>query len=199
MSSEEEQGCEADRRYRPDDIRAALAAMSDADLHRVERAARHFAPRSGMSAEDLRQEAYARALGTRSCRAGTPMVDFLAGIIRSVASEGPRSRRRAREEGGFELVYEAEIGEAGMPEAASPATSPEDEALSRVMHARELERALGAIEGDEQLQLLAEGLFEGLMGKDLEALLGTDTKGLAAARKKLGRRLLARFPEGMPA
>ena len=34
---------------------------------------------------------------------------------------------------------------------------------------------------------------------DLEALLGTDTKGLAAAQRRLARRLQAKFPLGVQA
>jgi len=70
--------------------------------------------------------------------------------------------------------------------------------LDRSHYGQELERALAAIADDDELQLLVEGLFDGLSGKDLEDLLGTDTKGLAACRKRLARRLAGAFPAGAP-
>jgi DNA-directed RNA polymerase specialized sigma24 family protein len=39
--------------------------------------ARYFAPRSGMTADDLEQETFVRALGSRTCRVGTPVLAFL--------------------------------------------------------------------------------------------------------------------------
>lgn len=188
-----------DDRYTPEEICDAIEAMSDADIEKVRLMARYFAPRSGMSAEDLEQETFVRALGTRTCKVGVGIVGFLGGVMRSIASEEPRARKRAREaEGGaVELVLVGDYAAEGLPEPADDAPSPERAALSRVYHAAALQRALDSIGDDEELQLLAEGLFDGLRGEELEALLDTDTKGLAAAKRRLSRRLNARFPEGV--
>lgn len=188
----------SDARYTPDEIRKAIEAMSADDFRRVEAIARHFAPRSGMDAGDLRQEAFLRVLGSRTCSVKTPLLDFLAGTIRSIASEGPRARRKAREECGLELVYIAAYGKDGFPEPEADVPSPEDAALSQVVHSRELAKALALLADDQELQLLAEGLFDRMRGKDLEDLLNTDTKGLAAAKKRLVRKLLTGFPVGAP-
>jgi DNA-directed RNA polymerase specialized sigma24 family protein len=188
----------ADARYTPDEIRNAIEAMSADDLRRLEAVARHFAPRSGMDVSDLRQEAFLRVLGTRTCSVNTTLLDFLAGTIRSIASESPRARRKAREDCGLELVYIAAYGKDRFPDPEADVPSPEDAALSQVAHSRELTKALTLIAGDEELELLAEGLFDGMRGKDLEALLSTDTKGLAAAKKRLARKLLTSFPVGVP-
>lgn len=185
-------------RYAPDEIIDAVGALSPAEFKRVESISRYFAPRCAMQPEDLRQEAYVRAFGTRTCQVGTGMVEFLGGIMMSIASEGPRARKKAKEDGAFEVVFVEGYGESGVPEPSYEAPTPEDEALSRRYHAGALNKALACIEDDEELQLLAEGQFEGLRGKDLEVLLGTDTKGLAAAKKRLARRLLAAFPNGVP-
>ncbi len=185
-------------RYAPEEIVDAIGALSDADVKRVEDISRYFAPRCAMQPEDLRQEAYARAFGARSCKVGTGMVEFLAGIMKSIASEGPRARRKARKDGAFEVVFVDGYGKNGVPEPAYEASSPEEAALSRLYHAEALTKALACIDDDDELQLLAEGLFEGLRGKDLEELLGTDAKGLAAARKRMARRLLVAFPNGVP-
>jgi DNA-directed RNA polymerase specialized sigma24 family protein len=181
-----------------EDIRVRLESMSSAEMLRFEAIVRHFAPRSGMSADDLRQETIARALGDRTCAAGTPFLGFLAGVVRSIASEAPRARRAAQAGSGLQLSYIADYGATDGAEPADEAPSPEDAALARVIYARELERVALVLEDDETLQLLAEGLGEGLRGKDLEDLLVTDTSGLAAAKRRLTRRLLASFGEGAP-
>ena len=46
-----------------------------------------------------------------------------------------------------------------------------------------------AIEGDEKLELLVEGIYDQMRGAELRNLLGVDEQGLAALRKKLKRRL----------
>jgi hypothetical protein len=53
------------------------------------------------------------------------------------------------------------------------------------------------VAGDEQLQLLIEGIYDNMRGAELQELLGVDEKGLAALRKKLRRLLLAAFPGGI--
>lgn len=185
-------------RYAPDEIIDAVGHLSPAELARIEAISRYFAPRCAMQPEDLRQEAYARAFGARSCKVGTGMVDFLAGIMKSIASDGFRSRKKARKDGALEVVYVEAYGSGGVPEPVFEAPSPEEAALSRRYHPEALAKALACIEDDDELQLLVEGLFDGLRGRDLEDLLDKDTKGLAAARKRLTRRLLPTFPNGVP-
>ncbi|SFM31259.1 hypothetical protein SAMN05192568_102666 [Methylobacterium pseudosasicola] len=185
-------------RYAPDEIIAAVEDLSPAEVARIEAVSRYFAPRCAMQPEDLRQEAYARAFGTRSCRVGTGMVEFLAGIMKSIASDGYRSRKKAREKGGFEVVHVEGYGANGVPDPIFEAPSPEEAALSKRYHSEALAKAMACIDNDDELQLLVEGLFDGMRGKDLEDLLGKDTKGLAAVRKRLSRRLFAAFPNGVP-
>lgn len=193
-------GAGEDPRYTPEEIYEAIASLSAADIARVRMMSRYFSQRSGMSPEDLEQETFVRALGTRSCRVGTSIVAFLGGVMKSIASEAPRARKRARTgDGGLELIFVADYGVDGIPEPGVDELSPEDAALSRVYHGQALQKAMACIEDDEELQLLAEGLFDGMRGKDLEALLGTDTKGLAAAQRRLARRLQAKFPLGVQA
>ena len=202
-------GCEADaegERYSHGQICALIEAMRDADVDAVVKASLYFADRVGMEPKDLRQEAFARALDSRTCRVGTDIVSFICGIMKSMASEGPRVRKKAREKAearggavqpaGIELAFVDDYESLGGLKA--DAVSPQDEALSSVFHARELEKAMACISDDDDLLLLVEGIHDGMFGKPLEELLGTDTKGLAALRKKLGRRLAARFPTGVP-
>ena len=187
-----------DARYAPEEIRAAVAAMPPDEMRRVELIVRYFAHRSGLNADDLRQEAFLRVLGSRSCRVGTTMVEFLAGTIQSIASEPLRSRREAKKAGKSPVTLLGDGDPAGLSVLPADGPSPEEAALAAVFHARQLERALAAVGDDYELQLLVEGLFDGKRGSELEELLETDTKGLAAVKKKLSRRLQARFPQGAP-
>jgi DNA-directed RNA polymerase specialized sigma24 family protein len=186
-------------RYTAAEILAALDGMSDDDHRRLTMVARYFAPRTDMSEDDLRQEAFLRVLSSRTCRVGVGIVEFLAGTIKSIASETPKARKRARENAGLELVYVPEYGSGDVPEPADlKMSSPEDQALARTMYAKEIERAGRLVSGDYELELLVEALADGHRGKDLEEVLGTDTKGLAAARKRWIRKLQVSFPDGVP-
>jgi DNA-directed RNA polymerase specialized sigma24 family protein len=109
-----------DVRYTADQVRAALGALTDDDHRRLTAVLRHFAPRTDMSEDDLRQEAFVRVLSERTCKVGVNIVSFLAGTIRSIASETPRARKRARENAGLELVYVPEYGVGDVLEPECP-------------------------------------------------------------------------------
>jgi DNA-directed RNA polymerase specialized sigma24 family protein len=207
MASEDEPKAEVDDlRYTPEQVSELVDGMSDADANAVAMASRHFAARAGMEAEDLQQEAFVRALESRSCRVGVDIVAFICGIMKSIASDMPRARKKARQRAeargepvrpiGVEIAFVADYEALGG--LVADALSPEDEALSTVFHSRELDRAMACIADDDDLHLLVEGMYDGMTGKALEELLSTDTKGLAAIRKRLGRRVTARFPAGAP-
>ncbi|MBU1257561.1 MAG: hypothetical protein KJ549_03545, partial [Alphaproteobacteria bacterium] len=53
------------------------------------------------------------------------------------------------------------------------------------------------IDGDEQLQLLVEGICDKMRGEELQKLLDVDVKGLDTVRKRLRRRLQGAFPKGL--
>jgi hypothetical protein len=186
-------------RHTAEQIRAMLEALTDDDHRRLTAIVRHFAPRTDMTEDDLRQEAFLRVLSSRTCSVDVGIVDFLAGTIRSIASETPRARKRAREGAGLGLVYVPEYGSGDVPEPADRITpSPEEQALARTVYAKEIERAGRLVAGDYELELLVEALADGYRGKDLENVLGTDTKGLAAVRKRWIRKLQVSFPNGVP-
>lgn len=195
-----------DARYSQEQIVELIDGMGGADLDAVRKASLYFAKRTGVDPEDLRQEAFVRALESRTCKVGVDIVAFICGIMKSIASDGPRALKKARERAktrgeavrpvGVELAFVADYESLGALKADS--LSPQDEALSTVFHARELEKAMACISDDDDLLLLVMGIHDKMSGKALEELLSTDSKGLAALRKKLGRRIVARYPEGAP-
>ena len=195
-----------EERYSADQICELIEAMGDADLDAVKKASWHFAGRTGMEPEDLQQEAFMRAIDSRTCKVGIDIAAFICGIMKSIVSDGPRARKKARLKAeasgrpvqlvGVELEFVGDYDRLGGLEADT--VSPEDAALSATIVTRELERAMNCISDDDKLLMLVMGIDDGLVGEDLEDLLDTDTKGLAALRKRLGRRLAARYPDGRP-
>jgi hypothetical protein len=186
-------------RHTAEQIRAMLEGLTDDDHRRLTAIVRYFAPRTDMTEDDLRQEAFLRVLSSRTCSVDVGIVEFLAGSVKSIASETPRARKRARDGAGLELVYVPEYGSGDSSEPVDRATpSPEDQALARTVYAKEIERAGKLVAGDYELELLVEALADGYRGKDLESVLGTDTKGLAAVRKRWIRKLQVGFPNGVP-
>src|SRR5258708_38084412 len=96
MRSDDVDGDGPSARYRAEQIRAMLEALTDDDHRRLTAIVRHFAPRTDMTEDDLRQEAFLRVLSSRTCSVEVGILDFLAGTIRSIASERPRAPKRAR-------------------------------------------------------------------------------------------------------
>ena len=184
-------------RYTAEQIQVGLDTMTAGEKAKVAKIAKHFAPRSGMEWRDLYQEAFVRALDTRSCEVGTTMPAFLGGIIRSIASEGPRARRKVDKREGVEVLARGNYGDEGLAEPEDEGVPPDEAALARVFYADQLALARASYAGDEQLELLVEGVHDGMRGHELEEFLGVDTKGLAAAKKRLARRLAAGVPEGI--
>ena len=207
MSSGDGSGSDGDEaRYSPEQVRDLLDELGEADFDAIEKASQWFGRRTGVEPEDLQQEALARAMETRTCKVGTDMTRFICGIMKSLASEGPRAKKAARRKAeargekpqpvGIEIAFVKDYESLGGDEG--DVLSPEAETLSRVIRTRKLERAMACISDDDDLLLLVEGIYDGMVGGALEELLGLETKGLAALRKKLGRRLAACFPAGAP-
>ena len=89
----------------------------------------------------------------------------------------------------FRPVVLTRDGEPFLPDVAGNAPSPEQVAISAIDHKPLLDEISAAAAGDEQLQLLIEGIGEHMRGAELQDLLGVDEKGLAAVRKRLKRLL----------
>jgi DNA-directed RNA polymerase specialized sigma24 family protein len=174
-------------------IHDSVDAITEADLARLEMAARGFSRTCGIDADDLLQEALTRALeGDRTCGRGTPFIPFLCGVMQSLASEEYEARKEGRRP-----VTVLRKGEPVLPDAPTLEPSPEQSAGSTIDDRPTLAAIEAGAAGDEQLQLLMEGIYDGMRGAELEQLLSVDTKGLAAVRKRL-KRLLIGIKERVP-
>jgi len=171
------------RRIVPDDkdstagIARALAALSETDLLRLKAIARLRArdlPRD-VGWSDLLNEAVARALdGTRQCPGGIGVVAFLAGIMRSIASE---HWRRLRREAGIFALSEGE---------ADPAPDPE-----RTLAAVQALATLDALfAGDLAASQILAGLAGGLSAREIRETYGLSETDYDSTRKRMRRLLL---------
>ena len=177
-------------RFTVAEMHVAIEMLSDGDFARLVSGARTFSQLCRIPADDLLQEAYARALdGSRTCGRGTGIVGFLCGVMKSLASQESEARKN-----GFRSVDVLRNGEPILPEVAADSVSPEQSAASAIDDTETLAEIETLVEGDEQLQLLIEGIYDNMRGADLQELLGVDEKGLAAVRKRLKRALQGAFP-----
>jgi RNA polymerase sigma-70 factor (ECF subfamily) len=159
----------------PQDIGAALAALSEDDLLRL-RAIARLRARSlpgGISWSDLLHEAVVRALaGTRPWPPGVPLLAFLAGVMRSLCDEQWRRRRRQ--------------DTLPAPEGAGPADDPE-----RVYAAAE---ALAAIHrlfaSDAPATRVITGLLDGMTPDEIRRRYGLSAVEYDTARRRIRRTLL---------
>lgn len=159
--------------YSPDEVAAAIRNLPRTDMARIVQAAKYF---GGSGFEDLYQEAVARAIeGRRRCRRDTTIVAFICGVMKSLVSQ-----EREAEKAGLRPISVGDV---------STAVVVQDEPLELLISRERVKRMEELIADDEQLQFLVEGICDGLVGEDLQQLLGVDAKGLATLRRKLKRRL----------
>jgi DNA-directed RNA polymerase specialized sigma24 family protein len=177
-------------RFTVAEIGIAIGELADDEFSHLMRRARMYSRICGISADDLLQEAYARALdGSRTCGRDVNIVDFLRGVMRSLASQESEARKS-----GFRPAAVIVNGESTLPDVAADIVTPEQAAVSAIDDVQMLAKIDQMIASDEQLQLLVEGIYDGMRGVELQELLELDEKGLASLRKKL-RRLLQDLPD----
>ena len=175
------------------EVHDSITAVSQADMGRLVEAAQGFSSLCGIPWNDLLQEAFTRALeGKRTCKRGTALVPFICGVMRSFVSQENEARKE-----GFRPTVITRNGEAILPDVPADDPSPERSAFSAIDGRTLLAKIEAAVTGDEQLQLLIEEIIDRMRGEELQELLGVDTKGLAALRKKFWRLLKQLCPDGI--
>jgi DNA-directed RNA polymerase specialized sigma24 family protein len=169
------------------EIHDSISAISEADMVRLVSATQAFSRMCGVPAKDLLQEAFTRALeGTRTCERGTALVPFICGVMKSFVSQENKAWKA-----GFRPRVLLRDGEPVLPDVPANDPSPERAAISAIDDSVLLAEIEAMAAGDEQVQLLIEGIYDGMRGDKLQELLGVDKKGLATVRKRLLRLLKA--------
>jgi len=176
------------------EVQEALAALTVADLLRLERAAVTYAVGIGVEARDVVNEAIRRALdGTRKCPKDLPFLNFLVGAMRSMAWA-------ARESGKEAPVIESMSSTLDDSELLTELRSTDRNAEEALLACEDSQKRLKALEAlfqdDEDAQLVLLGDLEGMDAAEIRALGGWDEGAFATIRRRMRRRINAAFPKG---
>jgi len=167
------------------DVAAALCALSNAELLRLNALARLWTrgmPET-LSWADVLQEAIARALdGSRTWPPGVPILAFLSGVMRSICDDHWRQHvREARV-----IVRSADAGDA-RAEGVSAAT-PDPERV--VAAAQALSDIYDLFVGDGAALKVITGLADGLTAAEICETYGLSEREYDTTRKRMRRALL---------
>jgi RNA polymerase sigma-70 factor (ECF subfamily) len=174
-----------------DDIVSAVRAFTRADWIRLGKVAQRYSA-GRMEADDLLQEAFTRALDTRSCPSHVTVVKFIAEAMRSIANaEGQKVENKVA------LVSVAKTGEKE-PEAYN-IVDPQPDAEAQLVSAEQAEFRREAIfvlfEDDPVARDIVEGTLEGMVGRELRELTGLDETAYNSKRRLIRRRIEKAFPQ----
>lgn len=172
----------------PEEVDAALRAMTPADWARVQKFARILACSvSSWTDEDLISTAYLKLReGERIWRRGVGPVVTLGNVLRSLAS----NERKKESRGPIDRFASVDVG-AGSDDHDPPGVSavddrcPSDRA-NAISQLAEIERLLA---GDEDAQMVLMAWADNLRGKEAAEELRFDKKRYDNARKRLERKL----------
>ena len=188
----------------PDELRVALGSLTAVDLKRLNRASEVLARDTLMTAEELVGEAvHAAFVGRRRCPHDVPLMVFLKGAIKSLASSAKNAAARSNI-----VPFPGGTPENQNPieSASDPASTPEQALLQRDEE-NGAEGGAGSastavqmlnehFSKDYEVQLCIAGMMEGMAGKELRDFVGVDQAGLDYARKKIRRATCKLFPRG---
>ena len=177
----------------PAEVKEALNGLLDPAWLRLRKVAHALARHRGLEAEDLMQEAFARALeGSRQCPRDIEVVRFLAEAMRSIASGALKARRRSPEgrasgddESQDVLENVPDLG----PSVEERLESAQEIALRR-------RAVLELFADDATAQLMVEGMMVGMEGEELRELVDLTPTEFASKRRLVRRRIDAAYPEG---
>jgi RNA polymerase sigma-70 factor (ECF subfamily) len=180
-------------------MRQAIAALSDVDLLKLERAAVWLTSRRSMSPDDLLQEAICRSLeGARRCPRGVRLVAFVTNAMRSILS----SHQKATLVDPIELaapvsaISEGEDEFDPLANIRDSAPNPEQQLLAED-EANQIKAALHRLfDDDPEAELVLLDIFAGLTAEETRADLQLGETEYATIRRRIRRRINLRYPEG---
>jgi DNA-directed RNA polymerase specialized sigma24 family protein len=175
------------------EVKRAIAVLAPAGWLRLHKAARALCRNAHFDAEDLLQEAFERALeGSRQCSRTLDIVLFLVGVMRSIASDWRKARRRRPE---MSLVSPTgslqEVAIKVRDERLGP-----DEWLASAQEANCLRQTIFALFADDGVaQRMLEGIMDGIAGEELRSLTQLNQTQFESKRRLIRRRIDKAFPQ----
>jgi DNA-directed RNA polymerase specialized sigma24 family protein len=191
-------GRSGDGAHRPlEEFKAALTALSQADMVRLRRAADHLVGDGVMGRDDLIQEAYCRVLaGSRPWPSDVRLLPFLINVMKSVVSNERRKRRRSEEDGSAVRaplsLHDAAGGLA--IDAEDPAPNIEEALLANAGAAEFKREILDLFVDDLAAQMLVEGVMDGMQGEELRQVTDLDQTAFNSKRRLMRRRIEKHMP-----
>lgn len=179
-----------------DEIEAAIRSLGAPQWARLRKIAGIYARAGAIEAEDLLQEAIARALSTRTCPADVDVVRFLNLAMRSIA-DGEREKLKAV----TKLIPVAQTGEQGEGECdlVDEGNSPDETLIAKQEAAASFAtyQAIRALFDDDPVAKdVLDGLLEDLSVEEIRELTGLDKTGYESKRKLIRRRIDRAYPGG---
>jgi len=177
----------------PLEVSRSISALAAADWLRLHKVARALCRDAAFDADDLLQEAFQRALdGTRQSPRALDIVHFLVGVMRSIASDWRKARKRRPE---ISLVARSGALQDVVVQVCDGGPAA-DELLASSEEATRLKRTILALFADDCLaQRMLEGIIEGLAGADLRSRIGLSETQFASKRRLIRRRIDKAFPK----
>ncbi len=178
------------------EITEAIRGLDATELVRLRRIARILTRFSALVPDDLVQEACCRVMEeTRLCPREIQLVPFLAGVMRSMASDAAKAHARHPERSLDGLAAKGLDWSDDTMTAEEVLIASEDEEALIARAASVKRQVLGLFEDDVVAQTIAEGVMEGMEGEELRALTLLDKTAFASKRKLIRRRIVKAFPE----
>jgi DNA-directed RNA polymerase specialized sigma24 family protein len=177
---------------------AALQALSDTDRLRLLRYAKWRIKgmgraAGGRGADDLLSEACLRICeGRRRWPDAVSLVAFVCGVMKSIASHWGEQFSHDEAHLACELRSDDEKAD---PIEGARSEPPDVERTRETARAR-LDAINDLFGDDPEVQLVIEGLAEGMTGPEIQAALGLSQKSYAAAFKRMRRGVNRLFGEG---
>ena len=132
--------------------------------------------------EEVLQEAITRVLeGRRPWPKGENLFAFLSGVMRSIVSERVDKAKRTPKNVPFDTLTDAR----------SLGTSAEGEAFNGEVQTH----LMAVFDGDDDAQVVVEGLFERMERSELVELLDDDSTRYETVRKRIRRKINQHTPE----
>lgn len=178
-----------------DEVRDAVAALTTADLLRLQRIGAFYGVSIGVEGMDLVNEAISRALaGARACPRDVSFIVFLKNAMRSMASS---ERAKVKEEPMLESMTVGLADRQGVIDHPSSGRNAEETALAR----EDAEGRLKALEklfaDDEDAQLVLMADLDEMSAADIRAMSGWSEQGYASVRRRMRRKLSTAYPNGL--
>ena len=173
-----------------DEICAALAALTDAELLTLARVEAHYRGGTDFGEGDLVQEVFLRAMaGRRKCRRGEAIVPVLAGAIQSVAGH---RRKQMLPSVSFEASPPTVTGEATEGRAPEDLLSTPGEDPETILVGPRSDDAVDALltlfEDDDEAQCVILDLHAGKKGADLYESTGLTPNQVHYVIRKIRQR-----------